>query len=379
MSSLPTRTDISGTPSNATAKAALSALYDFVAQRWARGTSGAGTATAAELASARDSLGVPMANVLDNPDGAVYQRSVTATADDAYCFDRWYALTQTSTITPSQVNNPEDGYRFAMRLTQSQAIAQRMGLAQIVESKDAVPLRGKTMTFGGRVKMSTTATLRIAVLAWTGSEDAVTSDVVSNWTSTTFTTGNFFASTSLSLVGASSATLTAATAADISVSGTVPSGATNLIVFYWTDAAAAQNVTLDAWGMRLIESSYLNEHVRRSYGEELARCQRFFEKSYGSSALTVAAAHQAVASTGSMLTSGSVRFAVTKRTAPTIVYYSPIDAATGVMGEYNTSAVAVTNRTATLVGALDTGFSSVTASATVGNQLLFHWTASADL
>jgi hypothetical protein len=58
MSSLSSRSDIAGTPSNATAKSALTALYDFLAQRLAAGTSGAGTATAAELQTSRESLGI---------------------------------------------------------------------------------------------------------------------------------------------------------------------------------------------------------------------------------------------------------------------------------------------------------------------------------
>ena len=58
MSSLPTRTDISGTPTNAAAKAALAAQFDFVAQRLAAGTSGAGTATDVELQTSRESLGI---------------------------------------------------------------------------------------------------------------------------------------------------------------------------------------------------------------------------------------------------------------------------------------------------------------------------------
>ena len=58
MSALPTRTDLSGSPSNATAKAALSSQYDFIAQRLAAGTAGAGTATGPELELARTSLQV---------------------------------------------------------------------------------------------------------------------------------------------------------------------------------------------------------------------------------------------------------------------------------------------------------------------------------
>ncbi|KQT10957.1 hypothetical protein [Ramlibacter sp. Leaf400] len=278
MSSLPDRTDVAGTPSNSTAKTALAALFDFVAQRMARGTTGAGSASSAELASARDSLGVPLPNWLYNPDGAIYQRTVAATADDTYAEDRWYVLTQTASVTPSQQSNPENGYRYASRLTQSQAAAQRMGYAQIIEGKDAIPLRGKTVTFGGRFKLSTSANLRLAILAWTGTEDSVTSDVVNDWTNATIATGAFFASSNLSLVATSSTALTAATAGDASVSGAVPVGTTNLIVFYWTEATAAQNVTLDAWGRRLIESSYLNEHIRRSHSTELDECRRFYER-----------------------------------------------------------------------------------------------------
>lgn len=61
MSAIPARTGITNTPSpsNATAEATLAALYDFVAQRMAAGTAGAGAATAAELEAARTSLGVP--------------------------------------------------------------------------------------------------------------------------------------------------------------------------------------------------------------------------------------------------------------------------------------------------------------------------------
>lgn len=280
MSALPTRTDISGTPTNAAAKSALTALFDFVAQRLAYGTSGAGTASAVELALARNSLQVPVYNFLHNPNGSIYQRAVAATADDAYMDDRWYALTQTSTITPSQLSNPEDGYRHGLRLTQSQVTAQRMGRAQILEGFDTSALRGKTVTFGGRFRLSSSATLRYAILAWTGAEDTVTSDVVNDWTNATFTTGNFFASTTLSLVATGSTALTANTITTCSVSGAVPSSATNLIVLYWTEATAAQNVTLDAWGLRLVDATQLVDAIQRSYADELELCELRYQKSY---------------------------------------------------------------------------------------------------
>ena len=58
MSALPSRGDIAGTPTNGTAKSGFGSLFDFIAQRLAAGTSGAGTATAAELQTSRESLGI---------------------------------------------------------------------------------------------------------------------------------------------------------------------------------------------------------------------------------------------------------------------------------------------------------------------------------
>lgn len=277
MSSIPARADYSGTPSNATAHARDTSLFDFIAQRLAAGTSGAGTASDVELKTSRDSLLVPMPNILHNPDGAIYQRTPGSTADDVYAADRWYALTQTAAVTSAQVSNPEDGYRYALRLTQSQVTAQRMGYAQIVEGSETSSLRGKTVTFGGRFKLSAAQTLRYAILAWTGTEDTVTSDVVNSWTNATFTTGNFFNASNLSLIAAGSTAMSAGVAATCSVSGVVPSGATNIIVMFWTEAVAAQNVTMDGWSVRLVEAAALVPSIARSLADELRLCQRFVE------------------------------------------------------------------------------------------------------
>lgn len=58
MSALPSRATLAGSPSRATLQSLLLSIYDVVAQRLAAGTSGAGTASAAELLLARNSLGL---------------------------------------------------------------------------------------------------------------------------------------------------------------------------------------------------------------------------------------------------------------------------------------------------------------------------------
>lgn len=255
-----------GSLAPANAKTYFGQLYDYIiALLGADGTA----------AAARNALAVPMPNHLHNPDGAVYQRAVAATTDGNYIDDRWYVLTQTASVTPSKASAPENGYRWALRLTQSQVTAQRMGRAQVVPGSVTYALRGKTVTAGGRLRLSTSATVRYALLAWTGTENVVTRDVVNDWTNATITTGNFFNSTTLTLIAAGSTALTAATAASCSVSGQVPSGATNLVFVYWTDATAAQNVTLDAWGMRLVEATSLVDAIARDIAQEEDLCRRW--------------------------------------------------------------------------------------------------------
>jgi hypothetical protein len=311
-------------------------------------------------ASAREGLNIALPNYLDNPDGAIYQRAVAATADDVYMDDRWYALTQTATITPSQVSNPEDGYRHALRLTQSQAVAQRMGRAQIIDGRRTSELRGKTVTFGGRLKLSTTAVVRMAILACTGAEDVVTSDVVNNWASATYTTGNFFASTSLTLVATGTASLTAATAANASVSGAIPSGATNLIVLYWTEATAAQNVTLDAWGMRVVDAATLVDYIERDPEQDLADCQRFYETgAFFQNAVTGVTPH------------ATVNMRVAKRATPTMA----IAPTTNITASASTTALYAPGG-----GAVTTErYFLLYNSAGAGTALGCVWAASADL
>jgi hypothetical protein len=310
------------------------------------------------MLAAREALGVPAGNWLDNPDGEVYQRAVAATADDTYSEDRWYELTQTGTVTPSQVTTPEDGFAFAARITQSQAAAQRFGRAQILEGKASKKVRGKTMTFGGRLKLSTSANVRMAILAWTGTEDVVTSDVVNDWTLSTYTAGNFFLAANLTVVAVSpSIAMTAATARDCSVTGVIPSNANNVIVMYWTEAAAAQNVTLDAWGRRLVEGATLVDYVRRSSEHELAICQRHYERGFVRS--------DAYNVTGSAISACS-NYKVTKRANPTTVISTP--------GYVNASGAAFD-------GSSDAESFEIkaTIAATGSGAFTANWTASADL
>jgi hypothetical protein len=86
---------------------------------------------------------------------------------------------------------------------------------------------------------SGTCDIRLALLEWTGTADAVTSEVVGDWTSGTYTTGSFFASTTLALIGTTQTAVAHNTFATLTLNGYVSSSANNLIFFVWHEDAPA--------------------------------------------------------------------------------------------------------------------------------------------
>jgi hypothetical protein len=218
-------------------------------------------------------------NRIINPSGMIAQAGLASTADGAYTgFDQWLALTQSNPVTPSALTNVEDGTPYMMRITQANASAQRFGLIQWIESANCIDLRGQSVFLTARVRMSASTTLRVAVVEWGGVADTITKDVVNDWTSGTFTPGNFFKSTTTTIVATGSVALTANTLASIALSGTVSGSMNNLAVFFWTDSTQAQNVTLDVGKVDLRRSLVSSAFEARSYQEELALCMRYFQK-----------------------------------------------------------------------------------------------------
>jgi len=217
-------------------------------------------------------------NRLINPAGNVYQRTIVATADDTYFADRWYVLTQTGTVLPSVLTDPEDGFPRGVRITQSQAAAQRFGFAQIIEGKNCKDLRGQSGTFVPRIRASTSQAIRYAILGWSGTEDAVTSDVVNDWTSVDYTDGaaKFFVDANITPLAVGAITPAANVWTSLAAL-TVALGSTfnNLIVFVWTEGTAAQNFTLDFDFAQLERGTVATAFERRSYQDELAQCLRY--------------------------------------------------------------------------------------------------------
>lgn len=148
------------------------------------------------------------------------------------------------------------------------------------------------------------------------------------------------------------------------------------------------------WGVQLEQNSTATALERRPVQQELALCQRYFEKSYaqavnpGTGSLIgngffVASNALAGSTAGNVGTSGSIPFKVTKRAAPTCVSYDfdgtanavrvyPVDAKrSGVTLFANLT----DNGTVQFMG-----FSNASATAiNAGDRIQFNWTADAEL
>lgn len=184
-------------------------------------------------------------NRVVNSDFRRYTRTVAATADRVPIADGWYVLNQSNPVTPSALTDPENGSMTAIRISQSNASAQRTMLAQVMRSEDCRDLRGQVVCLAARIRASASQAIRFAILEWTGTADAPTREFVNTWTSGTYTTGNFFTSTTLTVVAVGAVTPAANTWRDFFISGTISSSLNNVYIAIWTEGTAAQNFTLD--------------------------------------------------------------------------------------------------------------------------------------
>jgi hypothetical protein len=224
-------------------------------------------------------------NWVINPNGIVDQAAGTYTnlANAAYGCDQWYALRQTSDTgngmsCRTSIGTGPLASTPAINRVQTNATAQRLGLAQALEFNDTLMLLGKEVNYYVALQPNATLNMRVALLAWTGTFDAPVLDQVNSWTNTTYTAGQFFKSTTLTVVCVSASVVgTANVPTSGSCRGTVPTGATNLIVMAWSEGTMANGNAFYSWGHTLNVGGGTIDTIPRNYTEELKRAQRFYE------------------------------------------------------------------------------------------------------
>jgi len=326
-----------------------------------------------------------MKNRLINPLFAINQRQVTAPGDDTYVMDCWYVLTQSNPITVAQQALQEDGQTTNIRLTQSNASAQRLGLAQIIESTESQLLRGRSVVLSARIRSSSAQAIRFAILENTATPDTVTSDVVSSWTSTNYTASNFFIA-GLTVTAVGSLTPAAATWTSISLTGTVSAAADNLIVLFWTEGTFAQNETLDIGVTQLEPGTVATVFDWRPLTQERPLCFRYYQKTYEEGTAPGTATNngnlvirRAIAS--ETTTFYGAGFPVVMRVAPTVTWYNPSSGSSASIRNDSAGGNITVTGTDTQDPTTTKRVGSPThaANGLAGNIILGHYTADASL
>jgi hypothetical protein len=245
----------------------------------------ADSAEASGLKWATPAGGAINKNYLINGGFAISQRGTSFTSgsnnDDAYTLDRWYILSDGNDVidvTQNTATVPTNG-QSAIALD-VETVNKKFGIATIIENKDCIGLIGNTVTFSFKAKVSATTQLdnvKCAIVAWSGTADTVTSDIISAWgvegTNPTLIANATYEN--------SPANLNLTTSyASYSVSAAVDTASTtNLILFIWSDVTTTtlgDFLFIAESKLELGSSATAFEYAGGTIQGELAACQRYY-------------------------------------------------------------------------------------------------------
>lgn len=269
---------------------------------------------------------LPTPNVLTNGGFDFWQRgtSFAITGSKQYLADRFYGLVTSAehTVTRQACTFGVSQYCLRFQRDSGSSNTNFPTLAHSLESRDTIPLQGKTVTLQFRVNKganySGVSGEGVSIYYGTGTDE----NPVSGLTGETYLDGLAF-DTDVTTVQ--------------SVTFTVPTNATQLffnVNWYPTGTAGADD-WLEFADFKLEVNSVASEYIAPNMQSELARCQRYFEKSFDIE--TAPSATLGAGTIGWMTPNrtdfvnfffAAVLFKVSKRATPTVVAYG--NATTGV-------------------------------------------------
>lgn len=263
-------------------------------------------------------------NAIINGDMQIAQRGTSFTStttpannDDAYVLDRWYILSDGNDVADVTRATDAPANRLYSIGLDVETINKKFGIAQIVEQQNCIGLIGETASLSFKARVSSTTKLdniKAAVVAWSGTADVVTSDIVSAW-GVEGTNPTLIANATYENSPANLNVTTAWATYRIENISIDTSNAKNIIVFIWSDVT---DTTLGDFlyitDVQLEQGAAATNFERLPVDIDLARCQRYYYR------LSPAAANVQVSVGFNVSTTearGVTYFPVSLRSAPT--------------------------------------------------------------
>ena len=332
-------------------------------------------------------------NKIINGSFEVWQRGTARTFMQAgqYLADRWtvrlyqQAAHQRTAVTPVAGMQTRYALRCSSSTTAEVAGGTRMWVNTMLESADSIPLRGKTMTFSFWVRFSS-ATCSSSTATPYGNWDAYIDFCSSTTDAPMATTGADGGGGTVTLTNGSLPT----TWTKYTGTYTIPSNANNVgIQFGFANTgstASADTVWYEITQVQLEQGSVATPFEQRPIQQELALCQRYFQKSYGTSVAvgtSTDAGFQAFYGTGNVfgLLLGTIQLRVPMRITPTTITYYRSGGANLTGWDYFNSGGTTSTANPTTVYATETSFTPyVQIGGSYANGGMYgHWVASAEL
>lgn len=315
-------------------------------------------------------------NLVDNPEGYVMQRidpvNGTIITNNVYGADRWKFQCSSAGGTIKRVASTSAGTSTALQ-TNVATSAGFIGQAQFKEASESQALQGQLITFGVSAKSSnsTVSQIRLTILGWEGTADAPNTNLVSSWASSPSYVANY------NVYGTTTMTINNGFSYG-EVSAIIGENCQNLVFFISTTSSQAPGNLLELTGMQANFGASLLPYHRQSSDAQLARCSRYFEKSYDPdtpiSAITAVGAFE-VQVFNTWLSPISYRFSKFQPGSPTTL--SQATGATGV--GFDASSSSDFGISMSTPGCNGVSVRSASTTAQNNHTVTYHWYVDSDL
>ena len=337
--------------------------------------------------------GLGRRNVIINGDMRVAQRGTSFNMTAGYGLDRWFTYNTTDGIAAVTQDGSgvvtNDGYFiYLLKIAASVAdasigAAQGAGICYYLEGYDYSRIYGGKATLSFWVKSSKAGTYCVQFTSGGLDRSYVveyTINTANTWEKKSITvdftnpgggTWNYTNSTGLRVSWSMAMGSNWHGTANSWQAGNIISTSNQV---NWFDSASA---TFYLTGVQFERGEAVTRFEHRPFGQELALCQRYYEKSYNYAIAPGAASSDGcvleLVSRNSSGTTYGAKFAVEKRAVPTVTCFSDNDGASGYCYNNGNKACA-----AGRIGTAGFSYASITSGDTANNAS-YHWEASIEL